>query len=61
MQPVAVEIRAELRQIKSMADHTYNVTLNLPEDCLEQVQTMMAWLGDEIGAVVVNQTKGEHK
>jgi hypothetical protein len=55
--PLAVEIRAELRQIKSMADHTYNVVLNVPEDCLEQVQVMMAWLGDEIGVVAVNQTR----
>jgi hypothetical protein len=58
--PLAVEIRAELRQIKSMADHTYNVVLNVPEDCLEQVQVMMAWLGDEIGVVAVNQTKADH-
>ena len=27
----AVKLEAELRQIKSMADHTYNVTLNVPE------------------------------
>jgi len=28
----AVEVRAELRQIKTMADGTVNITLNLPED-----------------------------
>lgn len=50
----AVEIRAELRQIKSMADHTYNVVLNIPEDCLGQVQIMMGWLGDEITSVITN-------
>ena len=27
----AVEFEAELRQIKSMADHSYNVTINVPE------------------------------
>ena len=48
----AVEVRAELRQIKSMADHTYNVTLNIPEDCIEQVKVMMDWLGDELRAVI---------
>lgn len=50
-----VEVRAELRQIKSMVDHTYNVTLNIPEDCLEQVKVMMGWLGDEVGVIVVNE------
>lgn len=47
----AVEIRAELRQIKSMVDHSYNVTLNVPEDCIEQVKVMLGWLGDELKAV----------
>lgn len=30
-EPVAVKFIAEIRQTKNMADHTYNVTLNLPE------------------------------
>ena len=50
----AVEIRAELRQVKSMADHTYNLILNVPEDCLEQVRVLMGWLGDEIGVIMAN-------
>ena len=50
----AVEVRAEVRQIKSMADHTYNLILNLPEDCLPQVQELMGWLGDEIGVILAN-------
>lgn len=28
---IAVKFIAEVRQTKTMADHTYNVTLNLPE------------------------------
>lgn len=48
----AVEIRAELRQIKTMADGTVNIVLNLPEDCKEQVKVMLDWLGLEVGAVV---------
>lgn len=28
---IAVKFIAEIRQTKNMADHTYNVTLNLPE------------------------------
>ena len=39
----AVEIRAELRQIKTMADGSVNIVLNLPEDCLEQAKVMMDW------------------
>ena len=49
----AVEVRAELRQIKTMADGTVNITLNLPEDCKEQVKVLLDWLGLEIGAVIV--------
>lgn len=48
----AVEIRAELRQIKTMADGTVNVVLNLPEDCREQVKVMLDWLGLEVAVVV---------
>jgi hypothetical protein len=29
----AVEVRAEVRQVKTMVDGTINITLNLPEDC----------------------------
>ena len=50
----AVEIRAELRQIKTMADGSMNVVLNLPEDCKEQVKVLLDWLGYEVGAVIVS-------
>ena len=48
----AVEIHAELRQIKTMADGSVNVTLNLPEYCMPQVQQMLNWLKEEIRAVI---------
>ena len=32
----AVEHVAEIRQVKTMADGTFNVILNLPEYCVEQ-------------------------
>ena len=48
----AVEIEAELRQVKSMADGTFNVIINVPEYCLPQVQIMLGWLKDEIRAVI---------
>jgi len=49
----AVEFRAELRQIKTMADHSVNIVLNLPEDCMEQVKVMMDWLQREVRSVMV--------
>lgn len=48
----AVEIRAEVRQVKSMVDHTFNVTLNIPEDCTEQAKVLLGWVGDEVKAVM---------
>ena len=48
----AVEIRAELRQLKTMADGSVNVTINLPEDCREQAKVMLDWLGLELRAII---------
>ena len=51
----AVEMRAELRQIKTMADHTLNVVLNIPEDCLPQVKVLLDWLGLEVRVVIASE------
>ena len=48
----AVEVRAEVRQIKTMADGTVSVVLNLPEDCREQVKVLLDWIGLEVKAVI---------
>lgn len=48
----AIEVRAEVRQVKTMADGTVNVTLNLPEDCREQVKVLLDWLALEVRAVI---------
>jgi len=48
----AVEIRAELRQIKTMADGSVNIVLNLPEDCREQAKVLLDWLKLEIRVVL---------
>lgn len=48
----AVEIRAEVRQIKTMVDGSVNVTLNVPEDCMEQIKQLMDWLGLEVKLIV---------
>jgi hypothetical protein len=50
----AIEVRAELRQIKTMADGTINVILNLPEDCIPQVKLLLDWLGKEITVLIVS-------
>jgi len=31
MEPIAVKFTAEIRKTQNMADHTYNVIINLPE------------------------------
>ena len=41
-----------------MADHTFNVILNIPEYNIEQVQTMMTMLGDMV-AVAMVKANGE--
>jgi len=48
----AVEIRAEVRQLKTMADGTVTLVLNLPEDCMEQVKVLLDWLGLEVKMVI---------
>lgn len=53
--PVAIEFDAEMRQVKSMADGTYNVVLNVPEYCLPQVQAMMGWLKSLVKVVMVDE------
>ena len=48
----AVEVRAELRQIKTMVDGSVNVILKLPEDCREQTKVLLDWLNLEVKAVI---------
>ena len=50
-----IELRAEVRQVKTNMDHTVNVTLNLPEDCREQAKVLLDWQGQEIFAFVSNE------
>jgi hypothetical protein len=42
----AVEFDCEIRQVKTMADKTVNVTMNLPEYCKEQAKIFMDWQGE---------------
>jgi len=54
-EPVAVEFESEMRQVKSMADGTYNIVLNVPEYCLPQVQMMMGWLKSLVRVVMAEE------
>lgn len=49
----AVEASAEVRQIKTMTDHSVNVTLNIPEPYKEQAKILMDWQGLMIRLVAV--------
>ena len=41
--PARVEFHAEVRAVKTMADGTVNVTLNLPEYHLDAAKRFMDW------------------
>ena len=48
-----VKFDAELRQVKSMADGTYNIILNIPEYDLDQLPLMFRWVKDLVGVAIV--------
>ena len=48
----AIEFEAEVRQVKSMADGSVNVTLNLPEYCMPQAKVMLDWLREQVICVM---------
>ena len=60
-----VKFDAELRSLKSCVDHTYTLTLNIPEYNLEQVQELMGMLGDMVAVAMVkadgNQEEEKYK
>ena len=56
-EPIAVEIRAELRSVKTCVDHTVNITLNLPEECLPQAKILLGWIGNELKVVLITGEK----
>jgi len=58
-EPVAVEFEAELKQVKSMSDHTYNVVLNVPEYCLPQVKLMMGWILCQSRVIIEKQSASD--
>ena len=51
--PIAAEYTAEVRQVKSMVDHSYNVTINFGEDMLPVVQRLMECIGLEVKGTII--------
>ena len=52
-----VRFDAELRQIKSMADGTYNIVLNVPEYQTDQIKRMMDWLRGQVAIAMLDVDK----
>jgi len=50
---IAVQTVAEIRQIKTMADFSINVTLNFPEYAKEQAKQLIDWQGKTIKFVAI--------
>jgi hypothetical protein len=53
---IAVVFEAQVRQVKTMADHSVNVTLNIPEYCNPQA----AWFLNKIDELVKVLVEMEH-
>ena len=48
-----IQFEAEITSMKSRVDHTYTITLNIPEYHLAEAQRLMGMLGDMIAVAVV--------
>ena len=53
-----VQFEAELVEIRSRPDHSYDIRFNVPEYALDAVKAMLLWVHDEVGVAVVNLTDG---
>lgn len=58
-EPVAIKFTAEVRQTKTMADHTYNVTLNIPEYHGDEASWFLKHQLELVECVVVIKPIGE--
>ena len=56
-----VRFECELRQIKSMADHTYNIVLNVPEYALEAVKELIPLVGNMLAVAAIDITDQNDK
>ena len=49
----SIKFEAEVRQIKTMADRSTNLILNIPEYNKEQAKQLMDWLLDHVAVAIV--------
>lgn len=50
---VAIEAKAEVRQVKTMADYSVSVVLNFPEQYKAQAKQFIDWQGKMVRLVAV--------
>ncbi len=48
----AIEIEAELKQIKTRVDGSVDIVLNCPEYVMPQVKVMLDWLNDMVHCII---------
>ena len=49
-----IRFDAEVRQIKSMADRSFNLVLNIPEYNVEQSQQLMKMLLEQVAVAIIS-------
>ena len=57
-----MKFEAELRQVKSMADRSYNLILNIPEYEIDQARELMGMLLDHVAVAIVKlESESQYK
>lgn len=54
-----IRFDAEVRQIKSMADRSINIVLNIPEYHTAEAKILMDWLLDQVAVAIVKVDDGK--
>ena len=58
---LGIQFMAEVRQVKTMADHSANLTVNIPEDFIEAAKLFIGWQGDQVEIIAVNMSRAPDK
>lgn len=56
-----IRFDAEVRQVKSLVDKSWNIVLNVPEYNIDQVKRMMDLMNDMVAVAMVKLVKGDDK
>ena len=54
-----VKFEAELRQVKSMADKSFNLILNIPEYEIEQARELIGMLLDHVAVAIIKVSESD--